>query len=193
MKKFFFLVLTAVVFAVAPTNEINAQQESGQVVVSAGAGYSLISRILSAGTNQTSLPPIYLNVDYGVTENFSIGLAGSYSSYSYDDVITTLDANGNFVEEAFSVKGTRNTIAGRALFHFGDNPNLDQYAGLRAGMTLWGYSDSGLLTDDELNANNFSFRILYGARAYITDNLAVNLEIGLGSPYLFNGGISYRL
>ena len=192
MKKLFFLVLTAVVFAVAPTNEINAQQESGQVVVSAGAGYSLISRILS-GTNQTSLPPVYLNVDYGVTENFSIGLAGSYSSYSYDDVITTIDANGNTVEEAFSVSGTRNTIAGRALFHFGDNPNLDQYAGLRAGMTLWGYSDSGLLTEDDLNGNVFSFRILYGARAYLTDNLAVNLEIGLGSPYLFNGGISYRL
>lgn len=191
MRKIFSLILTAVVLAVAPTNEINAQQESGQIVVSAGAGYSIISKILDEGTNQTSLPPIYLNVDYGINKYFSIGLAGSYSSFSYDDEIY-INNNGDITEEYFSVKGTRNTIAGRALIHFGDNPKLDQYLGLRAGMTLWGYTESGLLAEDELNTNLVSFRVLYGVRAYLTDHLGLNLELGLGSPYLFNGGITYR-
>ena len=98
-----------------------------------------------------------------------------------------------FLGAPINVEGSRNTVAARALFHFGDNPNLDQYAGLRAGMTLWSYSDNALLEDESLNANVFSFRLLYGLRAYLTDNLAVNLEVGLGSPYLFNGGIAYRL
>lgn len=186
MKKLLFLVIMAMAFAITPNNEINAQQEAGEVVVSAGVGYSLISEVLSIGTNRSSMPPIYLNADYGVTEVFSIGLAGSYSSFSYDDI----DING----DAIFIEGSRNTLAARALFHFGDNPNLDQYAGLRAGMTFWNYSDLNVgLEEDRLEGNVFSFRLLYGLRAYLTDNLAVNLEVGLGSPYLFNGGIAYRL
>ena len=186
MKKFLFLVMMSMAFAITPNNEINAQQEAGEVVISAGAGYSLISRLISVGSDVKSVPPLYLNVDYGVTDVFSIGLAGSYSSFSYDDIDL-------FTGDIVDVKGTRNSIAARALFHFGDNASLDQYAGLRAGMTLWGYSDTSLLDEENLNANVFSFRVLYGLRAYLTDNLAVNLEVGLGSPYLFNGGIAYRL
>ena len=185
MKKFLFLVMMAMAFAITPNNEINAQQEAGEVVISAGVGYSLFSRLISSGTNVKSIPPLYINADYAVTEVFSIGLAGSYSSFSYDDI----DLNG----DPINVEGSRNTIAARALFHIGDNPILDQYAGLRAGMTLWGYSDNLLLEEENVNANVFSFRFLYGLRAYLTDNLAVNLEVGLGSPYLFNGGIAYRL
>ena len=186
MKKILFLVVTTMAFAITPTNEINAQQEAGEFVISAGAGYSLISRLISIGSDVKSVPPLYVNVDRGVTEAFSIGLAGSYSSFSYDDV-------DFFTGDNVKVKGTRSSIAARALFHFGDNSSLDQYAGLRAGMTFWGYSDTALLDEESLNVNGFSFRILYGLRAYLTDNLAVNLEVGLGSPYLFNGGIAYRL
>jgi len=177
--------MMAMTFAITPNNEINAQQEAGEVVISAGAGYSLISRLITVGSNASSIPPIYLNVDYGVTENFSIGLAGSYNSFSYDDI--------DIFGDPLSVTGTRNNIAARALFHFGDNPKLDQYAGLRAGMTLWGYQDSDNIAEENLNLNVSSFRVLYGLRAYLTDNLAVNFEVGLGSPYIFNGGIAYRL
>lgn len=191
MKK--LLVLIIAVFAFTFSNKVKAQQESGQVVISAGAGYSIISKLLSVGENVKSIPPLYLNADFGVTDNFSVGLAGSYSSISYDDVITSFDDMGNIVEENVNVQGSRNTVAARALFHFGNNPKMDQYAGLRAGMTFWGWNDESLVDEENLSANNFSYRLLYGMRAYLTDNLGVNLEIGIGSPYFFNGGISYRL
>lgn len=178
--------MMAIAFAITPTNEINAQQEAGEVVISAGAGYSFISNLISVGDNVKSIPPLYLNVDYGITDVFSIGIAGSYSAFSYDD----LDF---FSGDPISVEGTRNNIAARTLFHFGNNASLDQYAGLRAGITLWGYSDADLLDEGDLNVNVLSFRILYGLRAYLTDKLAVNLEVGIGAPYTFNGGIAYRL
>lgn len=187
------LVLIFVVFAFTFSNDVKAQQESGQVVLSAGAGYSVISKLLSVGENVQSIPPLYLNADYGITNNLSIGLAGSYSSISYDDVLISTDDMGNIIEEDVNVQGSRNTVAARVLFHFGDNPKLDQYAGLRAGMTFWGWNDESLVDEENLSANNLSYRILYGMRAYLTDNLGVNLEIGIGSPYFFNGGISYRL
>ena len=181
------------VFAFTFSHDVKAQQESGQVVLSAGAGYSILSNLLSIGDNIKAIPPLYLNADYGITENFSIGLAGSYNSISYDDVIISFDDNGNTIEESVNVRGSRNTVAARALFHFGDNPKLDQYAGLRAGMTFWGWNDESLVNEENQSSANLSYRILYGMRAYLTDNLGVNLEIGIGTPYFFNGGISYRL
>jgi hypothetical protein len=191
---------------------IKAQQGPGQFVISAGAGYSpgfdgqvsFISQTYPTSLNPDIedgdngftcygiLPNIGATVDYGITPQFSIGLAGSYQSE-----MVTYELPPTYIDQV-----SRTNAAIRFLLHLSKhNMNVDDYFGLRFGMCYWHDTPSSQNTIYNTTvtflANTSysvaSLQVLYGIRLYMSDNVSIHLEVGIGQPYLAEMGLSYRL
>jgi len=119
--------------------------------------------------------PIYVGADFGIAKDFTLGIEGSFRSYSAGYGSVTI----------FGFLGNGN-------YHFNsimDIPsNWDFYAGLNLGFYSWstpsGYSGSGGLG---LGAQ-------VGGRYFINNKFGLNLEFGGGSRVSGGKfGITYRL
>jgi outer membrane immunogenic protein len=117
--------------------------------------------------------PFYVGMDYGVGNDFTLGLEGSIRSYNDN-------YNGNGYNH--SIVG----FSGNANYHFNrilEIPsNWDFYGGLNLGFYFWS-SPSGYLGP---NASGFGLGAQVGGRYYFKNNLALNLEFGGGN--VFSGG-----
>lgn len=204
MKKILLslLVLCGLLFS----QNANAQRAENEVVVSAGLGYSLSMALLKgsinlglreSGLNEIKAIPIINGmVDYGITENFSVGGAYSFHQWNWQDEYT--DSVG--VTTAGNVNIARHNVGARGLFHFGSNEKVDMYAGARVGYSLWRLKADAANTEGESASEFrapggiFTAQALFGARAYFNSVIGANVEIGLGTaPYFIQGGLSFRL
>lgn len=202
MKK---LLLCFIASGMLFSNSINAQREQNQVVVSAGMGYSIgqaifkgiLNAIEAGGTNTvSSIPIINVMVDYGISENFSLGAAYSFNSFSWSD--SSIDPSG--VITSVDLSAARHNIGLRPLFHFGNNEKVDLYTGARLGTSIWSLSgsatdsqgnDTGASTD--IPAGVVTVQALFGVRTYFTDVIGANFEVGIGNaPYFVAGGLSLK-
>lgn len=186
-----------VVFTFLTCHTASAQKESNQLVITTGMGYSisqsLIKKVLSTDLSESeelkSIPLLNLMVDYGISDQFSLGVAYTFNQFAWEES----DVN----ESLTSISFTRHNIAGRGLFHFGRNDDLDLYTGLRMGTTIWDISSEGNDYDDNSDfsvLSGLSAQGLFGVRAYFSDVIGVNFEAGLGTgPYFCAGGLSFRL
>jgi hypothetical protein len=151
-----------------------------------------------------TIPNIGGTIDFGLPKRFSIGLASSYQNelvswgYGLDHVY-----NGYPI---YSDKVTRVNMAFRLLYHLINNTHIDLYTGIRFGSSYWhdspspdntniysvfAYTPSTFLS----NSNNFvpSFQYVWGLRYFPIKNLGIHVELGIGSPYLVEGGLSFRI
>lgn len=204
MKKILLPML--VLGGILLSGNANAQRAQNEVVVTAGVGYSL-SMALLKGVVNTSLRAADLNevkaipilngmVDYGVTENFSVGGAYSFHQWNWQDEYT--DTAG--VTTIGNVNIARHNIGARGLFHFGSNDNIDMYAGARVGYSLWRLKADAANTEGEsasefdAPSGIFTAQALFGARAYFNEIIGANVEVGVGTaPYFIAGGLSFRI
>lgn len=204
MKK---ILLAAIVFAgVLNSNTAQSQTAQGEVDITVGAGYSLgmdiLKRALNASLQAADLnkikgtPIINGMIDYGVTDNFSIGGAYSYHQWTWTDRWT--DTAG--VQTSGNVKLLRHNIGARGLFHFGNNENTDLYVGARLGTSIWQYSADASNTNGEQASDYsapggvFTAQALFGVRAYFSDFIGANFEFGIGTaPYMIAGGLVFRI
>ncbi len=202
MKKTLLLFVSALLLC--SSNVLKAQKQQGEFVVTAGAAQSLSGILFTAikdGINysgdskSTTIPNLILHGDYGLSDVFSLGLGYSYQSlqvsyrqYTDDDSVTY---SGNF-EDRF----TRQNVGLRTLFHFGENPNLDLYAGARTSFTFWNHTtnrqNGNTVEFGKVLNNRMRFQALFGMRYYFSDLLGVNLEFSIGAPYFIMGGINLK-
>jgi opacity protein-like surface antigen len=196
MKKF------ALLFLLSPF-VVTAQQTTGESVISAGVGYSLIGALFSvssdlAETESFATPAIHFGYDYGLTDNMSLGLAVGYQKMGirYTDY-EYFNSDDELVTEDFEWSLSRLNIGARALFHYGNNDKFDMYSGARFGFQSFNSkSDS---SDPNFDATDFKGGafgvqlVAFGARGYFTEALGFNFELAIGSPYLVMGGLCYRL
>jgi len=116
--------------------------------------------------------PIYVGLDFGVGNDFTLGFEGSFASYSY----------------GYNNRATLFSFFGNANYHFNRIMNIpsnwDFYGGLCLGFYGWsnGYNSSGL---------NLGLQV--GGRYFFSKNFGLNFEFGGGS-YISGGkfGITYR-
>lgn len=208
MKKALLLTCAiALVFALAPSNSLSAQNGDYKQNIYVGAGFSLAGALFSAldaaggGSDNTSLPAIQLNYDYALTPKVSAGIAFSYQGFGFDvSDYLFVDADGNLITESFSADLARTNIAARVLFHYGKNEKLDMYSGVRVGMTNWNLSTestSGAASDffgDTFNGWSFAPQLVaFGLRYYVTDNIGLSFESTVGAPHFLSVGANYRL
>jgi outer membrane immunogenic protein len=175
MKKIIFLIVSFICvgsFAQSPLGK-------GRVQFNAGIGAS------GWGI------PVYAGLDFGVAPDITVGVEGSYRSYSqsyfndkYSSSIIGIGANGNY--------------------HFNrvlEIPSKwDLYAGLGLGYYIWNdnYNNNNF---NRTNASGIGFGGQVGGRYFFSNNFAVNLELGgasstsgakIGITYKFGGGSSSR-
>jgi hypothetical protein len=199
-KLFLALLMTAFVF------NAQAQNSEGTSVATVGLGYSLVNNLFNVALDTypevevSSVPTIALSYDYGLTDNFSIGIAGAYQSVSGEFENTYLD--GNQVSRTETAKATlsRMNIAVRPLFHYGNSDKLDMYSGLRVGYLIRTLDvdshdpDADVVRElDTFVGNRLAIGLVpFGFRYFFTDNIGLNMDLQIGTPYVVSGGVAFQ-
>lgn len=182
---------------------VTGSQESSDTTVSFSSG------------KMRNFPQLNIAYDYGINHWFSIGGAVSYNKVSLDLKDVKYNKTENLGDVNLNV--SRMTVGARALFHYGNANRIDMYSGVRLGVGIWTAKVSSNSLDNKLddvlkeaggsgiwrnllgNRIKGSFPmfqaqvILFGLRGYITENLGLNGELSVGSPYFASVGINYRI
>lgn len=170
MKK--ILVIVGLFF-VTMTASAQATLGEGNVQLNAGVGLS------GWGV------PMYVGLDYGVTEDFTLGGEFSFRTYS----------------ETVGYNKWRHTGLGifvNGNYHFNRILNIpseiDFYAGLSLGYYHWTtkIDGAGVYSYGGSLGSGLGFAGQVGGRYFFSDNFGINLEIGGGSTYGAKFGITYK-
>ncbi|HMQ50030.1 MAG TPA: outer membrane beta-barrel protein [Saprospiraceae bacterium] len=176
MKKFIFTLTICLSLAAATT--LNAQLHvQGDINVNAGIG--LLSFYNFAGT--LDLPPIGGSVEYGVTDEISVGayLAFSRSTWSYAYL-------GGEARWAY----TYLIVGPRASYHFNlpELEELDLYAGAFLGATISSSTWKGTGSQPDVDTyGGLTYALFGGARYFFSENLGAFGEVGYGLSLLTVG------
>lgn len=167
MKKILFLA--GLFMAVATASAQSGNLDQGRLQLNAGVGVS------GWGI------PVYVGLDYGVTNDISVGGEFTFRSYSHSSYYT------------------HNIIGffGNGNYHFNNLFNLPRPLDLYAGLSLGVYTSTVTAKEGrEYYGDSYSgFSLIgqTGARYFFTDNFGVNLELSGG--VLTSGlkaGITYK-
>jgi outer membrane immunogenic protein len=167
---------------IAPTKTTSTASQTSTKSIATGNNQEGILQ-LNAGIGVSGWgTPVYVGVDYGVTEEITIGAEGSYRSYNesyygsnYGSSIIGLGANGNYhFQKLLKIPS-----------------NWDVYAGLGLNYYIWKYKDSAYTGS---NNSGISLGAQLGGRYFFTDKFGVNLELaGASATTGAKIGITYRL
>lgn len=193
---------------------LQAQNENYRHTLSAQTGLnglqlgaSLANFILEeaeAGDYKVGATPTFgLNYDYGINPWFSIGGALSYNNLSVKSDNISLDLGDQGVYEGrINAKLSRTNVSARTLFHYFNNERFDFYSGLRLGVSIWsGKVESegtqSLVLEDilQIGGSGAAFApqlIPFGFRGYLTEQLALGLETGIGPTHYLAVQASFR-
>ena len=171
------------------------KQEAVPLIVHLGIGYSDFFAFwdpVHLINNQThSFSPEY---DGGI--EFNSDRLGFYFNFSYQSYLVELSpwSNNNFYDNI-----TRANYSGSFLYHLNKTfyKSFDPYVGIRAGISNW----------RELNTNNspnwhpllsihgtqLSAQLFLGISYYFSRNVGVFLNAGLGTPFITEGGLNFRI
>ena len=178
------------------------QRESGEAVLTGGLGLSIWNIYASTlnfedSVNARSTPTFDLAYDYGITHNFSIGGAVAYNSFTISNPnYSYVNSSGVIVYESIKVKYSRINFGIRPLYHWGKRENFEWHTGMRLGYSFWTaevITTDPFYSDDYYRQDAFSLQVLFGSWAYFSDYMAITFEVGIGSPYLANIGLSLKL
>jgi hypothetical protein len=206
MKKITLTAILIIGVMLSTGNHAKAQNQKGEFVASAGAGYSVLFAVISSlgsssanVTNGTvsisTIPEINTTADYGLSDKFSLGLGIGYQSATISVNGFNDTANG-YTNQNASVSISRLNIGIRPIFHFGSNPNIDFYLGFRVGVSIWSFGVSS--TDPNYSfGGKFtgalpSFQALIGLKGYFSPLVGGHIEFAIGTPYLIEAGVSFR-
>jgi hypothetical protein len=192
------------------SNDIPDQRNFRPITINAGVGLSAMEVAViifwnndfigqGAGTFITQSLAYNSTIDYTLCKGFTVGIGGAYQWVTDNPYAPPI----NNVSETWAVeKITRYNMSLRFLNEFLKTDKADFYAGLRIGESIW--------TDNMLSNNppnryvtlvnptflSSTFKVsaqgFVGVRAYLLYNIAFHFEAGIGTPYIIEGGISFR-
>ncbi len=153
-----------------------------------GVGLSLSYSYGYSASRSISIPPMIAYYETGVHQYITVGPFAAFSSWDYRD------RQRSFI-----------TLGGRGSFHLTpyindwfdaaiDESQWDIYVAMASGFDLRSYG-----AYDDVDASGFGQNVRFflgpfaGARYYVSDNLAVYSEIGLGPMGALSAGVSWEL
>lgn len=164
-----------------------------------GLGY------VGAGRYNSFTPPLNLAVDFGITDNISVGGFVGFARARWD-FIGYDSHQGNVYTYSYSYKYTYIMVGVRGAYHFGDIigiDKLDVYGGGVAGNSFSTYSYSytdpyQTRTDFYGKSSNYGGGIIVGAMAggrwFFTEKFGVYAELGAGIHVSYgNVGMTFKL
>lgn len=171
-----------------------------------GAGYGAIKTLIKkTGTNVsglglTTLGPIGVKYEYGVTEHIGIGLGVNYQSNDIDYVntYTASNASGPYtVTQYYDINRTSVSVLARMNLHFGDHKKLDPYWGFGIGYRYVNWDPDYSFTTTDPNVKNiepsipdfpgmipFGFETTFGVRYLFTPHVGAFAEAGIAKSFL---------
>lgn len=173
-------VATSAIFTSVSAQVFHQEAQFGSIGYGFGnIGNTVIKSFNSnANFNYTSVGPLFLRYEYGVSENFGIGLNISYLS---GVASFNTESNGEIYRNEISREGYN--IMLRFNWHMGDHHKIDPYIGFAGG-----YRNNVLssdFNDPELeNVSNeslipFGFEATFGTRFMFSDNIGAYVEVGV--------------
>jgi hypothetical protein len=178
------------------TNKVTQVQNKLSISAGVGVSYGFTGisspNTFSSVTESSDQYYIYnreynCSLEYRFTHQFGLALAMGYQSGALYVVGNPFDYMTNL------------NIAVRTLFYLNKkNIYFDHYIGIRAGCSYW--------HDTKVPPNNYplvlgnpnlytpSFQVSYGISLYPSGGiLGFNFEVGIGAPYIIQGGIICRM
>ena len=195
MKRKIFVVLLLISIA---TGKTMAQSFDHSHNIYAGGGISatqLLFRVVeniipdTANLTTNTTAAYQLTYDYALLDWLSVG--GGFSTQSFE---LQFDQYGAFNHTATL---RRTNLGARLLLHF-HRDAFDFYSGIRIGFSSWSVNSD--IENDAFSALNsfdtflFSGQLIpLGIRGYLTENIGVSFETGVGAPHFLNFRLNYRL
>jgi outer membrane immunogenic protein len=157
MKKITLII--GIVLLIVSISNAQAPIEQGEKQINAGVGLSTYGF------------PVYAGLEIGLDNNISVGGELSYRRYT----------------RLSSWSPSIITVAGLANYHFHELVDIpsewDLYAGLTAGYSIWSYSGTSSLV--RAGRSRIFLAGQVGGRYYLSNNFAINVELGGGT---YSGG-----
>ena len=203
MKKKITILLSAIALCIG--NNVSAQAVSqGNIIIDPYYGYpnfgSTFAKSLEGtvdNINVTGIGPAGLRAEYMVADNFGLGIDFIYNSVNVKGTSDSLNTDGT-VYKTYDVKtfAQRYRVHLRMNYHFVSTDAVDAYVGFGVGTNIRRF---GVVTDypnfDDSAVSGalipISARLALGMRYYFTENIGLNLELGIGGPVM-SGGLSLK-
>jgi len=202
MKKKITILLSAIALCIG--NNVTAQAVSeGNIIIDPYYGYPNWGATLASSAsnldeiNVTGIGPAGLRAEYMVADNFGIGIDFIYNSFNLKGTADSLNTDGS-VYKSYDVKtfAQRYRLHLRMNYHFVSTDAVDAYVGFGIGTNTRRF---GVTTDypnyEDASVTGaiipVSARLALGMRYYFTDNIGLNVELGIGGPVI-SGGVSIK-
>jgi opacity protein-like surface antigen len=191
------------------TSNVSAQAvEEGNVIIDLYYGFpnlynTVFTALVSTGSednlNAGGIGPLGLRAEYMLADKVGLGVDVAYSNahVSYD--YNTTNAQGAPV--TYQDKYSTMKIGAMVTFnyHFLDHDALDFYGTMGAGYKNRSFkytsTDPSFVEDSYDFGTNpipIAFRVGVGMRYFFTDNIGMNVAVGLGQGGILNGGLSFK-
>lgn len=204
-------ILVVALTAMAATNGASAQVfEEGNIGIDLYYGFPNLytavfkSAYANSGTEENveinGLGPVGLRGEYMLSDKVGLGLDIGFNNtnITFEETYDEIDGNGNLVQNTYEYKYSTQKIGAMVTFnyHFVDNDNFDVYAvaGMGYGNRSFKFESTDPdYTEEEINSLiPVASKIGLGMRYFFTDNIGLNLAIGLGQGGVANAGLSFK-
>ena len=199
MKKFLFATVT-IGLMLSNCMAVNAQHEKGKIQIDLYHGLPqhtgiLFRAISSVTVGETveikTLGNLGLRFQYYLAPKFALGIDANYTNRS---------ATINYTLTGFEEKIQQTVIRAmlRTSWEFvksgGFEMNWNNSIGLRNASWNWSATDPDLTINTDWNGGvPIAFRSALGFRYMFTENVGLNLEVGVLGGALLNGGLTIAL
>lgn len=209
-RKLHLKLLMLTVFSVGLSGISKAQVSEGSIIIDPYYGFpnfgkAIAQELIDASGEDleevriSGIGPMGLRAEYMLADQIGLGFDIIYNSWGATFDIDSTGSDG--VTRPYETKLTmsRIRVQARINYHFVTSDQLDAYVGFGAGYNnrvyslkteLEGYDDSNLL-GSEPSSLPASARVALGMRYYLTENIGLNGELGLGGP-LLSAGVSIK-
>lgn len=148
-------------------------------------------------TKVSGVGPLGIRLGYMVTDNLSLGIDAIYNDFNLSTNYTEVDDNNVSQTYRIDVSSQRIRVHARMNYNFNVSSSaFNPYIGFGIGTNtrIMTVTDTGNGYEEDSESGSlipFSARVALGANYFLTDNIAINLEAGLGGP-LVSGGVSFK-
>jgi len=160
-----------------------------------GSAFTQSSKLRKITKNTNHL---CLRTDYQLNQEFSVGLEFTYASIVFDYTRIYSSFTGNSVvtkDSVFSASAQKIRFLAKMGYHFNISDRFDAFGTAGFGFKQFTYTTA----DASAQSNNLvnevipvAIRLSLGGRFFLSDNIAIHFEGGVGGP-IMQIGISYKM
>lgn len=172
-----------------------AQNEKNSMVFTLGVANSLVGTVLQLGGTSNAYPAFNAGIDLGASEKVSLGLHYANQQFNFTTInyLSSLSQYSDFQNTVY-----RHNAGFRVLFHpLSKAEDRDFYIGVRLGWMFhtgtYNTNEIGGVGINNSIRDRYTQQLVLGYRYFWNESFGVNIEGGIGNPYMFNLGLNLRI